>query len=98
MAKHSQDHTELHVGYKIVTGLFYTHTHTQQSGAQLYANRFGMNVSFVVANPDPPPVTEEPVGLSNGAIAESVAVVVLVTLVLVTLVLLVLFAVGYYCW
>ena len=52
-----------------------------------------MNVSFVVANPDPPPVTEEPVGLSPGAIAGIVTAVVLVTFVL-----LVLFAIGYYRW
>lgn len=70
-----------------------TYTHNVQSGGQFYANRFGMNISFVVANPDPPPVTEEPVGLSNGAIAGIVTAVVLVTLVL-----LVLFAIGYYRW
>ena len=52
-----------------------------------------MNVSFVVVNPDTPPVTKGPVGLSTGAIAGIVTAVVLVTLVL-----LVLFAVGYYHW
>ena len=57
-----------------------------------------MNVSFVVANPDPPPVTEEPTttnvpGLSAGAIAGIASAAGLVTLVL-----LVLLAIGYYQW
>ena len=64
----------------------------------MYANQFGMNVSFVVANPDPPPVTEEPTttnvpGLSAGAIAGIASAAGLVTLAL-----LVLLAIGYYQW
>ena len=65
-----------------------------QSGAQLYANLFGGNVSFVVVNPDPTvATTETPTRLSTGAI-----IGIVVAVALVTLVLLVFLALGYYFW
>jgi len=64
-----------------------------QSGAQLYANRFGGSVPpFTVVNPDPTvATTETPTRLSTGAI-----IGIVVAVALVTLVLLVFLALGYY--